>query len=78
MRGAPLQTREEEESGRDAEIARAEVEAVAAAISAAWIRFGDVPFPLYDEELDKLARAAIHALRRNDRVQRSFERRHGK
>lgn len=38
------------------------VDKVAWAINAAWNKFGDVPFPLYQHEAEELARAAIGAL----------------
>lgn len=42
------------------------VDRVAWAINAAWTSFGEVPFPLYQHEAEKLAVAAIEALERKD------------
>lgn len=39
-----------------------EVHYVAQAILRAWEEFGDVPFPLYSSEAEKLAEAAIRAM----------------
>lgn len=40
------------------------IDRVALAINAAWNKFGDVPFPLYQREAEELAKAAITALGR--------------